>query len=143
MGNGTVRWTPEQLADYNAKLKQGEVPMELAKPPKPSKYKNRKVVIKGVCYDSLKECRRHQFLTMERDLKQISDLHRQVTFVLAPSVHMEGNQRKTPALRYVADFIYVRGGKLVVEDCKGFKTRTYLQKKHLMKTLHGINIVET
>lgn len=141
MGNGTVRWSPQQLADYNAKLKQGEVPV--AKPSKPSKHKNKRVEWYGQWFDSHRELERYCWLLVSRDQKQIRDLHRQVTFVLAPAVQMEGNQRKTPALRYVADFIYVKDGELVVEDAKGFKTRSYLQKKHLMKTQHGIDILET
>jgi hypothetical protein len=43
----------------------------------------------------------------------------------------------------VADFTYMEDGKLVVEDCKGFKTDVYKIKKKLMLWVHGIRIKET
>ena len=46
-------------------------------------------------------------------------------------------------MRYKADFTYIKNGKPTVEDVKGYRTRTYLMKRHLMMTEHGIEIVET
>lgn len=50
-----------------------------------------------------------------------------------------------PALRYVADFVYWHNQKgcQVVEDSKGHLTDVYRIKRHLMATVHGIEILET
>ncbi|RQQ98974.1 DUF1064 domain-containing protein [Burkholderia stagnalis] len=70
---------------------------------------------------------------------EISDLERQVVFVLAESVVIDG--RKKPALRYIADFVYERDGNTVIEDVKGMVTREYRIKRHLM-AVRGLQIVE-
>jgi hypothetical protein len=115
----------------------------VATQPKPSKYGNKKVELDGMTFDSKAEANRYlQLLTMQRS-GLISDLKRQVPFVLAPSVRLLGAKRATPALRYFADFVYVQDGKTVIEDCKGCKTEGYRQKRHLMKALLGLDILET
>ena len=43
---------------------------------------------------------------------------------------------------YVADFVYKEGGKTVVEDTKGFRTKDYIIKRKLMLQVHGIRIKE-
>lgn len=47
-------------------------------------------------------------------------------------------------MRYRADFSYRQGGKLVVEDVKSSATRTrvYLDKRKLMREIHGIEVRE-
>jgi hypothetical protein len=117
----------------------------VATQPKPSKYGNKKVELDGMTFDSKAEANRYlQLLTMQR-AGMIGGLRRQVPFVLAPSVKFEGATRATPAIRFVADFVYVDAmtGKEVIEDTKGMKTRAYLLKKHLMKALLGLDILET
>lgn len=140
-----IRWTPQQLTEYELTLGR-KLKLAKDKPAEPEKkkgkYNNRGMIVNGIMFDSHREGRRWcELLDLQREGK-IKYLVRQVTFMLAPAVHMEGNARKTPALRYVADFMYVTAGELVVEDAKGMKTRPYLQKKHLMKTVHGIDIRE-
>ncbi len=71
----------------------------------------------------------------------ISNLEFQVTFVLAPSVVING--RKRPPLRYIADFVYVKDGIKIVEDVKGYVTDSYRIKRHLMASVWGIQILET
>jgi hypothetical protein len=128
-----IRWTPQQLADFNAKKAAS----------KPSKFGNRKVELDGEKFDSKAEASRYlQLLTMQR-ARLITDLRRQVAYELAPSVKFVGAARATPALRYVADFVYRQEGKTVIEDCKGFKTEGYRVKRHLMKALLGLDILET
>lgn len=46
------------------------------------------------------------------------------------------------SLIYRADFAYVENGSKVVEDVKGKLTEGYKIKRHLMKTVHGIEIKE-
>ena len=48
-------------------------------------------------------------------------------------------------IKYVADFVYQEKGQLVVEDVKSKMTRNlpvYRLKKHLMKSVHGLEIRE-
>jgi hypothetical protein len=76
---------------------------------------------------------------------EIQDLKCQVKFELAPKVKIEGEKRAKPALRYFADFTYLSNGKLIVEDVKSAATRklpSFRNKKHLMKTVHDIDIRE-
>jgi len=49
-------------------------------------------------------------------------------------------------VRYKADFTYfddTKGGAFVVEDTKGFRTEGYKLKRHMMKAVHGIEVLET
>jgi hypothetical protein len=89
---------------------------------------------------------------LERSGK-ISDLQRQVKFVLIPAqyepdtIGPKGGVKRGKLLEretsYVADFVYIEGGKQVVEDTKGFRTADYIIKRKLMLLFHGIRIKET
>jgi hypothetical protein len=92
-------------------------------------------------YASKKEFMRATELKMLEKAGIISELKEQVVFILAPSVIIQG--RKRPPLKYVADFEYMDGTSLVVEDVKGVITDVYRVKRHLMKSVHGIDILET
>lgn len=106
-----------------------------------SKYRNIKVTIDGITFDSKKEGERYRQLSMMEKAGKIQYLTLQPSFELAPAVTFSG--KKKQALRYKADFQYRENGELVVEDCKGFLTDVYIIKKHLMKSIHNIEIKET
>ncbi len=110
-----------------------------------TKYRNKPCEVSGEKYRSQKEMRRHQELLLLERANQIYWLKREVPFELAPSVVIQG--RKRPAMKYIADFTYLerRGNfpEAVVEDCKGVRTTAYNIKRHLMKSVHGIDILET
>ena len=110
-----------------------------------SKYKNKKVELDGLTFDSKKEARRYNELKFLERVGYISDLELQKSFVLAESVKFENEPRAKPAVRYVADFVYIENGKMIVEDVKSSATKSlpvYRLKKHLMKSVHGIDIKE-
>ena len=111
----------------------------------PQKYNNHKTVVDGVTFDSMAEAKRWHELVMLQRAGIITDLRRQVSFELVPSVKFFGATRATPALRYIADFGYtdVATGRKTVEDKKGALTAVYKIKKHLMKALLGIDILES
>lgn len=71
----------------------------------------------------------------------IKELREQVAYTLAPSVVIQG--RKRPALRYIADFEYMENNCLVIEDVKGIITPAYRIKRHLMKSVLGLDVRET
>ena len=107
-----------------------------------SKYGNKKVVaVDGATFDSVREFRRWGELQLLQAGHKISQLERQVTYELAPAVTLVGEKRKKPALRYVADFRYLdESGNTVVEDAKGHETKEFRVKRHLMKSVHGIDV---
>lgn len=106
-----------------------------------SKYKAIKTKIDGITFDSRKEAQRYMELRLMANGYTITQLEMQPVYILAPAVIING--RKKPALRYKADFRYVKDGKVIVEDVKGKPTPVYRIKLHLMKHLHNIDIFET
>lgn len=107
-----------------------------------SKYRNVKTVVDNITFDSKREALRYSDLKLLERGKVITDLMLQVPFVLALSVVIAG--RKKPALRYIADFVYMQNGKQVIEDVKGGPlTQVYIIKRHLLKHMHDLDIMET
>lgn len=109
------------------------------------KYKNQKVKFDGFTFDSKKEFERYLVLKSELKTGKIQDLRLQQAFVLAPSVKLKNEPKAKPAMKYIADFVYIRDGVQVVEDVKSEATRenpVYRLKKHLMKSVNGIDIDE-
>lgn len=80
-----------------------------------SKYGNKKIVAAdGTKFDSLAELHRWSHLQMLERGGHISDLRRQVVFEMVPSVKFAGAARARPAIRYIADFVYLEDRKSVV-----------------------------
>lgn len=106
-----------------------------------SKYRAKKTVVDGIVFDSAKEAKRYTRLRdMEKEGK-IQHLRLQVPFELVPSFECDGVKYR--GMSYIADFVYYRDGKVVVEDCKGYKTPEYKMKKKLMAYVNHINIEES
>lgn len=105
-----------------------------------TKYKNHIVELDGMRFDSKAEYRHWCFLVLRAKAGEIADLRRQVPFELAPAAVYGGTKHKP--MIYVADMTYTEGGKMVVVDVKGVRTDAYRLKRHLMATVHGIDIKE-
>lgn len=110
---------------------------------KKNKYKN----VKVGGYDSKKEKKRATTLSLMEKGGIISDLREQVPFELIPSQYIIVNGKKTcieRACKYIADFVYIENGQIVVEDTKSIITRTpaYIIKRKLMLSIHNIRIKE-
>lgn len=114
-----------------------------------AKYRNtptERVTASGAVlhFDSKKEARRYDHLTLRQQAGEIHDLRLQVDFTLQEA-YTDPEGRRVRAIRYRADFTYrERDGRLVVEDVKSKPTRTreYLIKRKLMKERRGIDITE-
>ena len=108
-----------------------------------SKYKNVPVTIDGMRFASKEEYGRYRVLSMLEKTGEITGLRCQAAIELAPAVRLPGAERKTPALRYVADFSYTdKWGRTIYEDVKGAPlTPVYKIKRHLL-AVRGIYIVE-
>ena len=131
------------------------------KAPHVTKYRNKKVEIDGITFDSGKEARRYSELKILEKAGKIKSLRMQERFLLIPSqfetvptgdYYQVGSKKGIPktkevcvekAVVYVADFTYIENGKTVVEDTKGFKTKDYIIKRKLMLYRYGIHITET
>lgn len=109
--------------------------------PRPHKFGARSVVIDGIRFPSQREGRRWLALKLRVVLGEISELERQVSYQLAPSVRIQGEKRARPALRFTVDFRYVENGKTIVEDAKGFADTAFRMRQHLMKAIHDIDVV--
>lgn len=116
-----------------------------------TKYHSKPVVIDGIKFDSQKEAGRYKQLRMWEEEGKISNLERQVPFLLVPKQmleHPRRNLHKTGLvncereIKYLADFVYYRDGVKIVEDVKGLKTPEYIIKRKLMKFFHNIEINE-
>lgn len=121
-----------------------------------TKYKNTIITIGSKVFDSKKESKRWQELCLLQRAGQITDLQRQVKFVLIPTQYekfprysdktgkrlKDGIRTLEQECSYVADFAYMKDGKQVVEDTKGVKTKDYIIKRKLMLHVHGIRIKE-
>lgn len=116
-----------------------------------SKYHSRKVEKDGEVFDSVKEYRRFCELSLMEKAGAITDLERQVKFVLLPAQYAPVFDAKTKKWKdkcierecsYYADFRYVENGEEIVEDTKGFRTPEYKIKRKLMYYIHGIQIKE-
>ena len=125
------------------------------------KYKNKKVVIDGITFDSKKEAGRYKELkTLER-AGIIQKLQRQVKYVLIPaqyertsSVYVKGNNKGKPKkgrliereCAYYADFVYMQNGNTIVEDVKGYRDgqayNLFVIKRKLMLYVHGVQVKE-
>lgn len=106
-----------------------------------TKYRNKKVEVDGMTFDSKKEAKRYKELLLLEKAGAIQDLHTQVKYVLIPSQRINGKVVERECA-YKADFVYTENGQTVVEDTKGFKTKEYIIKRKLMLKEHGIRIRE-
>lgn len=121
-----------------------------------TKYKNKRVTVNGIAFDSVKEAKRYQELLLLERTGAITNLRRQVKFILIPhqkETVVRYSEKTGKRLQddcrvierecsYIADFVYIENGKKVVEDTKGFRTPEYRIKKKLMLWVHGIRIKE-
>lgn len=94
---------------------------------------------------SKREHRRAIALRILERAGRITGLREQVEFELIPAQTDARGKVVERACRYVADFVYydTRTGRMVVEDCKGYRTEVYRIKRKLMLYRYGIRIVET
>ena len=117
-----------------------------------SKYGNKKVEYQGLTFDSKKEYKRWCELRLAERAGEITELRRQVKYVLIPSQRekvwniekncFEVGKVIEREVSYVADFVYKKDGELIVTDTKGFRTPDYIMKRKMMLYFHNIRIKE-
>jgi hypothetical protein len=125
-----------------------------------SKYKNKKIEVDGIVYDSQKEMQRHQQLLLKEKAGAIRDLQTQVKYVLIPAQYetfprygkkgqrlKDGKRLLEKEIAYIADYVYfdVEEDRTIVEDVKSAITRKnplYIVKRKMMLYFHNIRIRE-
>lgn len=130
------RWTPQDLADYQARRSKPRVGVFV--PAKRNKFNAKKTEVDGIVFDSKREALRYQDLKIAERCGVISDLKLQTTFPLIVNDVLVASYR--------SDFEYTEDGERVVEDTKSEFTRKlmwYRMKKKLMLAIYGIEIRET
>lgn len=123
-----------------------------------NKYKNTKIEQNGEKFDSKKEY--YEWLKLKRleEMGEISNLQRQVPFVLIPTQYetytettktgkvKEKKRVVEKECKYIADFVYTDNNtdQVIVLDTKSEATKTpaYKIKKKLMLAVHGLKITE-
>lgn len=121
-----------------------------------NKYFAKAIKVDGEVFDSRKEYLRYKELELLERAGKITDLRRQVSYLLIPSQFDMVTDPKTGRRKricverechYIADFVYKENGELVVEDCKGCKKgagyNIFVIKRKLMLEKYGIKIKET
>lgn len=104
------------------------------------KYKNKKTTYNGIKFDSKKEMEHYIYLLAQQEAGIISDLELQKKFVILDSYEIEG--KKVRPITYVCDFYYIKEGRPVVVDVKGYKTEVYRLKKKIFESRYNIKILE-
>lgn len=102
-----------------------------------NKYRNTRVVVDGIEFDSIKEAKRYGTLKILQKAGEISDLKLQVRMDILV------NSKKIAA--YIADFTYMEKGQYMVEDVKSDFTRknpVYRLKKKLIEAIYNLKIKE-
>jgi hypothetical protein len=98
-----------------------------------SKYSNETAMVDEIGFDSRKEARRYKELKLLEKGGVIKDLRLQPHYELQPKYKKNGSTVRS--ITYVADFEYYDNEKqkLVIEDVKGMKTKTYRLKKKIFE----------
>lgn len=121
---------------------------------KKNKYNAKSVEYDGIKFDSQKEALRYKELTFLISQGIITELQRQVKYLLIPAQREPATIGKRGGIKqgkllekecsYIADFVYkvVDSGEIVVEDTKGMRTKDYIIKRKLMLFVYGIRIKE-
>lgn len=110
---------------------------------KKSKYNNNKCVVDGINFDSEAEAKRYSVLKLLERSGAISNLELQPEFILQEGFR-DRTGKKHIAIKYKADFKYMKNGTTIIEDKKGFKTKVYNMKKKMLLFKHpDITFIET
>lgn len=138
-----LRWTEEDLKDYQARQKQQPKQRSIVSVPikqrvedavRRNKYGNRRAEVDGIRFDSQKEARYYEELMLRYRAGNLKLVLLQVPFILPGPV------------RYYADFLTIdNDGRFEVIDVKSEatrKNRVYINKKKQMKAVWGIEIKE-
>ena len=111
---------------------------------KESKYRNTKIVVDNIMFDSIREAERYKELKLLERAKEVAELKLQPRFKLScGGKPIKVRSKGFPGgrhLTYIADFQYwdCATHKTVVEDVKGFDTPVSRMKRAILEAETGI-----
>ena len=115
-----MNWTEDEFQEYINSVKGQPKKQEPAKKPK---YKNKKIEIDGIRFDSRDESLYYLYLKKCRDKRSIVDFELQPKYELVPKFKYMGQNRR--AMTYSPDFKIIRLDKSeYVVDIKSMGTST-------------------
>lgn len=137
-----LQWTQEQYEEFLKRngrkqetRKQRSQPNDDAE--KPSKYRNKKVVVDGNTFDSQKEARFYEALKLLKLAGEVKEFILQPEFILFDGYIRKRDNKKIRPIIYIADFRVVwADGREEIIDVKPssqFKTRVYQLKRKLLE----------
>lgn len=142
--NGRMRWSEDELARHLGKRVPPNDDADLKDLVKPSKYRNKKVIVDSLEFASIKESRRYIELKNMQLSGQITNLKMQVPIECVVNGEL--------ICVWVADFYYEQPSNIpgiplkIYEDVKSAMTRkipVFRLKLKLVHALYGIEIHET
>lgn len=98
-----------------------------------NKYRNKKIIVDGIEFDSKLEANRYCQLRILEKAKEIKNLRRQVEYIIQEG--FKKNNKTIRPIKYVADFVYydLKKKKIIIEDTKGYKNEVYKIKKKIFE----------
>lgn len=104
-----------------------------------SKYNNKKTQVDMYVFDSILEAKRYKQLALLEKTGKISDLKLQPRFLLQEGFKKNGKTYRK--IEYIADFMYIENGQIVVEDVKGKETEVFkLKRKMFEHEYHNLTL---
>ena len=104
-----------------------------------NKYNSKSIVIDGEKFDSMMEADRYLELSLMQRAGIISNLECHPTFTLQEPFSCDG--KRYQSIKYTPDFRYEEGGRIVVEEVKGYKTKDYSIRKRLFLYQYGERVL--
>lgn len=96
-----------------------------------SKYFNKKTQVGMYVFDSIAESKRYKELALLEQAGQIKGLKLQPKFLLQEGFKKNGKTYRK--IEYIADFMYIENGKVIIEDVKGMETDVFKLKRKLFE----------
>ena len=96
-----------------------------------SKYRNKKTQIGMYVFDSIAESKRYKELSLLEKAGQIKGLKLQPKFLLQEGFKKNGKTYRK--IEYIADFMYIENGKVIIEDVKGMETDVFKLKRKMFE----------
>lgn len=99
--------------------------------PRREKYGRIKKTVDGIVFDSTVEAEAWRILKLWEAAGAITELEVQPEFQLEPGFMVDG--KKVRAIKYRADFLFVKDGRKTVVDVKGVRTAAFNIKAKMFK----------
>ena len=113
------------------------------KAPRAHKYGSRRVLFRGRLFDSQKEANRYAHHLLRQRAGEVALIMCQVPFQISDTILGPDGKVAARGERWVADFvIQLTAGGYEVEDCKGFRTASFIRKKRRVEAIYGFKIQE-